>query len=183
MKPIFYLSVLFAASLCHPIFMTSSVAQTPAPDAKVDLTRYLGTWYEIASIPQRFSKGCNCTRAVYSAKKNPSKIGVFNSCNKNSVQGRLSKIHGVAKIKDKNSNAKLRVTFFWPFGGAYWIIGLAEDYRYAVVSNGEGSTLWILSRTPQMNKVDLEEALEITTKNGIDVGRLNYTVQEGCRYP
>jgi apolipoprotein D and lipocalin family protein len=149
----------------------------------VDLNRYLGAWYEIASIPQFFSKGCHCTRAVYSPGKKPNKISVFNTCNSNSVKGKISKILGVAKIKDKESNAKLSVTFFWPFSGSYWIIGLAEDYRYAVVSNKKGSTLWILSRTPNINADDLKDALAIATKNGIDVNRLKYTEQNGCQYP
>ena len=159
--------------------LPSLFAQT-VPVAYVNIPQYLGTWYEIASIPQRFSKGCECTKAVYTAKRNPKKIGVFNTCNKNSPHGKLKKIRGFAKIKDETSNAKLKVTFFWPFSGDYWIIGLASDYRYSVVSNKSGSTLWILSRTPTMQNQDYQEALMIALSNGINIDKLKTTNQVGC---
>jgi apolipoprotein D and lipocalin family protein len=170
-------------TILSPLYLLACATAQPNTVRKVDLKQYQGTWYEIASIPQRFSKGCVCTRAVYSPHRKQHKIKVFNSCNKNGVNGKLSTVNGVAVIKDETTNAKLRVTFFWPFGGAYWIIGLAEDYRYAVVSNKEGSTLWILSRTPQMSADDLLEALSIAAKNGIDTNKLSYTKQVGCQYP
>lgn len=160
----------------------SQVYAETKPVPRVDLEKYMGTWYEIASIPQKFTKGCVCTRAKYTLKKN-GKVEVYNSCNKDSVNGELSDIKGTAKVADKKSNAKLKVSFFWPFYADYWIVGLADDYRYAVVSNEEGDTLWILSRVPELDEADLKDIHAIIVKNGIDLKKLKTTEQTGCSYP
>jgi len=115
----------------------------------VDLARYAGKWYEIASFPQRFQKGCTCTVAEYTPTTE-GYIEVFNSCRKDSVTGRLSKAKGKAFIEKSSGNAKLEVQFFWPFRGKYWIIDLAEDYSYAVVGHPNRDYLWILSRSSHM---------------------------------
>jgi len=162
-------------------FVNLAQAETRTVD-HVNLKRYLGNWYEIASIPQRFSEGCHCTRAKYGLRRD-GQISVFNSCNKDSVNGELSEARGFARVDDEETNAKLRVSFFWPFFGDYWIIGLDSHYRYAVVSNEEGTSLWILSRTPKLNKKLLAEALGIAKANGIDTRELSYTEQRACIYP
>jgi apolipoprotein D and lipocalin family protein len=152
------------------------------PVPYVDLNEYIGTWYEIASIPQSFARNCFCTRAEYSFKKNGD-INVFNTCNKKSIDGRLSKANGKAKVENKETNSELKVSFFGPFYGDYWIIGLDKNYEYAVVSNREGSSLWILSRSPQLKMEELNKALSIAQSNGIDIGKLRYMEQMGCHYP
>lgn len=168
-------------SLIVLLFTQTAFAKTKTVDF-VDLNRYLGTWYEIGSFPQRFSKGCHCTRAKYSLREDGD-IAVLNTCNRDAVDGKLSTANGRAKVVDKKTNAKLKVSFFWPFYGDYHIIGLDSDYRYAVVSNEEGSTLWILSRTPELAKDLLDQALEIATKNELDLSKFQYQVQKGCTYP
>lgn len=170
--------LILALCLFVPFF---SHAETKTVEY-VDLSRYLGDWYEVASIPQSFSKGCFCTRARYGLRDD-AKISVYNTCNKGSISGDLSEANGVARVSDTKTNAKLRVSFFWPFSGDYWIIGLDQDYRYAVVSNRTGTTLWILSRTPVLDSTLLTEALTTATNNGIDITKLHYTEQEGCNYP
>lgn len=161
-------------------FFSASAATTPVPE--LDLARYMGKWYEVASIPQRFSRGCVCTRASYSLKPN-GRVAVSNTCNDVTPQGKLRQAVGTAKAADPAVNAKLKVSFFWPFYADYWVIGLADDYRYAVVSNEEGDTLWILSRTPSMLPADYQSALAIAEQNGVDTERLLITEQAGCVYP
>ncbi len=164
----------------------SAFAGKPTPVAQVDLNRYLGTWYEIASIPQSFQKGCHCTRAVYSLLKED-QVRVINTCNKGAVDGKLKRARGRGYVVNRQSNAELEVGFFLPFipafRGDYWIIGLDEDYRYAVVSNPEATTLWILSRTPVLAPELLERAYEIAEQNGISRDRIVPQVQAGCTYP
>jgi len=125
----------------------------------VDLERYTGTWYEIASFPQRFEKGCVAARATYTLLPD-GKIGVLNECRKGSFDGKLSSAKGKAWVVDKDTNAKLKVSFFWPFSGDYWIIALGEDYEYAVVGHPSRKYLWILSRTPEMNEALYDQILE-----------------------
>lgn len=148
----------------------------------VDLKRYLGDWYEIGSIPQVFSQGCVCSRAQY-AELPDGKISVYNTCNKGSADGKLNEAKGTATVADRATNAKLEVVFFLPFKGDYWIIGLDKDYRYAVVSNRDGSSLWILSRTPELAPDLFDEAKKIAVDNGIDLGKMQITSQAHCQYP
>src|SRR5512136_648385 len=115
----------------------------------VDLTRYVGTWYEIARFPHRFQEGCVGSRANYSLLED-GKVGVLNECYKSSFDGPLSSAKGKAWVVDKETNAKLKVSFFWPFSGDYWIIDLGPDYKYTVVGHPSRDYLWILSRTPKM---------------------------------
>ena len=113
----------------------------------VELNKYLGKWYEIAHLPARFQEGCTDTTATYTLSEDGS-ISVLNECKRS---GKVKQAKGKAKVVDKNSGAKLKVTFVWPFYGDYWIINLGKDYDYAVVGTPNRKYLWILSRTPQMD--------------------------------
>src|SRR5512135_3757177 len=139
----------------------------------VDLSRYIGTWYEIASFPQRFQKGCTDSRAEYRIRPDGD-VDVLNSCLRN---GKVDTAKGRAWVVDKVTNAKLKVSFFWPFRGDYWIIDLGKDYEYAVVAAPSMNYLWILSRTPQMNEQRYQEIVARLKDRGFDVARLNRTPQ------
>ncbi len=145
--------------------------------AYVDLEKYAGKWYEIASFPQRFQKGCHCTTAAYTMH-NKGYVVVENRCNRDSVSGRASYIKGKAFVVKNSGNAKLSVQFFWPFRAKYWIIDLADDYRYAVVSHPNKKYLWILSRTSQMNITDYQKILSTLKEKGFDLSALKVTVQK-----
>jgi len=142
----------------------------------VDLTRYVGTWYEIASYPQRFQKGCTATTATYTLRKD-GQIQVVNRCHRDSLDGRETIARGRARIVDRQTNAKLKVTFFWPFWGDYWIIDLDPEYRYAVVGHPGRKYLWILCRTRTMDPLVYSGILERLTAQGYDVARLQVTLQ------
>ena len=114
----------------------------------VDLNRYLGKWYEIARYPNRFQKGCVGSRATYSLRDD-GKISVLNECYEEGTD-KLRQAKGKAWIVDKKTNAKLKVSFFWPFSGDYWIIELGKDYDYVVIGHPDRKYLWILSRTREM---------------------------------
>ncbi|MEN9722063.1 MAG: hypothetical protein RJB38_49 [Pseudomonadota bacterium] len=139
--------------------------------AFVDLNRYLGRWYEIASFPQKFAKGCTATRATYTAL-DQGKIGVLNECNLDTLDGKLKQARGKAHVVDSESNAKLKVSFFWPFYGDYWIIDLGENYEYAVVGAPDRDYLWILSRTTTLDEHTYSEILERVKAQGFDTNRL-----------
>jgi len=135
---------------------------------RVELKKYLGKWYEIAHLPARFQKGCTDTTATYTPSKNGN-LSVLNECIRN---GKVRQAKGRAKVVDKNSGAKLKVTFFWPFYGDYWIIDLGKDYDYAVVGTPNRKYLWILSRTPQMEDRLFSQLIESVKSKGFDVSKL-----------
>ena len=134
----------------------------------VDLNRYLGKWYEIAHLPARFQDGCTDTTATYTLADDGN-IAVLNECRKN---GKVRRAQGKAKVVDKRTGAKLKVTFFWPFSGDYWIIDLGKDYEYAVVGTPNRKYLWILSRTPHMDDTLFSQLLDFVQSKGFDVNRL-----------
>ena len=142
----------------------------------VDLKKYTGKWYEIASYPQRFQKGCNCTTAEYTLSEKGFVV-VENRCNRNSITGKKSYIKGKAFVIKDSGNAKLKVQFFWPFKAPYWIIDLAEDYSYSVVSHPSKKYLWILSRTPHMDKAPYLQILSRLKEKGFDLSKLQTTNQ------
>jgi apolipoprotein D and lipocalin family protein len=142
----------------------------------VDLERYLGTWYEIATIPKRFQKGCVGVTATYSLRPD-GKIRVINRCRKETLDGKLRDIEGKAWVVDKTTNAKLKVQFFWPFSGDYWIIELDADYRWAVVGHPNRTYLWILSRTPHMAQALYDDLIDRIGNKGYDIARIKPTLQ------
>lgn len=150
----------------------------PVPD--IDLKRYLGKWYEIASIPQFFQRKCvGNTTAEYSLVEK-GRVRVLNSCD--TEKKRIS-AEGRARPIDPDSNSKLEVTFvkfigwFFLFSGDYWVIDIDQDYSYAVVGNGEGDYAWILSRKPYLPEEKLLEAVNALKENGYDICDLMTTVQ------
>lgn len=150
---------------------------------EVDLSRYAGKWYEIASFPASFQRNCTCTTAEYT--QNPKGyVEVVNKCNKKTPDGRLAVAKGKAYVVDTTTNATLKVTFLKPFYGDYNIIGLAPDYSYAVVGTKDRKYLWILSRTPVMD-INLYNELVYMAKNkDYDVSKLQRTVQlDNCSKP
>ncbi len=159
-------------------FMTTTNAQSQTLETvpNVDLNKYAGKWYEIASYPQRFQKGCHCTTAEYTLSEKGYVI-VENRCNKDSVNGKQSYIKGKAFVQKGSGNAKLKVQFFWPFKGKYWIIDLADDYSYAVVSHPNKKYLWILSRTPIMSDTVYQQIISRLKSKGFDLSKIQITKQ------
>jgi apolipoprotein D and lipocalin family protein len=144
--------------------------------AHVDLGRYVGTWYEIASFPQSFQRGCTATTATYTVRPDGD-VDVLNRCRKNSLDGEEDSALGRARVVDRVTNAKLEVSFFRPFWGDYWIIDLADDYSYAVVGHPSRDYLWILSRTPAMEQTTYREILARLQAHGYETDRLVRTLQ------
>lgn len=136
---------------------------------RVDLKRYEGTWHEIARIPHRFQKGCVASSAAYSLRPD-GQVEVVNRC-RDERDGSLREAKGRAWALDA-SNARLKVSFFWPFRGDYWIIDLGREYEYSVVGAPDRDYLWILARTPDMAGDVYEGIVERARRQGFDTGRL-----------
>jgi apolipoprotein D and lipocalin family protein len=156
------------------IYLTKEEYNTLEVVPHVELKKYLGKWYEIAHLPARFQKGCTDTTATYTLSEDGS-ISVLNECRRS---GKVKQAKGKAKVVDKNSGAKLKVTFFWPFYGDYWIINLGKDYDYAVVGTPNRKYLWILSRTPQMDDKLFSQLIESVKSKGFDVNNLIKTTHK-----
>ena len=143
----------------------------------VDLTRYLGKWFEIARLPLIWENKCvSDVTATYTPQPD-GKIGVLNTCRKSN--GKVAQSKGTAKIASKQdkSNAKLKITFFWPFSGDYWILDLDPDYRWALVGNPSRENLWILSRTPSLDHEIVNTLLQKGASLGFNTSKIIMTKQ------
>ncbi len=137
----------------------------------VDLKRYVGTWYELASFPQSFQEGCSHTTATYTLRDD-GEIDVLNRCIKD---GELDEAEGRARLVEPP--AKLEVSFFGPFWGEYWIIGLDPEYRTAVVGHPSRDYLWILSRTATVAPEVMSALEDQARAQGYELERLRRTDQ------
>ena len=142
---------------------------------KVDIQKYLGTWYEIARFEHRFEEGCKNVTANYSLKQNGD-IKVVNSCTQIKT-GEKTQATGVAYATDE-TNSKLKVSFFRPFYGDYWVLMLDEDYKYALVGSPNREYLWILSRTKTINEETKNKILAKLPALKFDASKFIWTIQD-----
>lgn len=150
---------------------------------KVDIEKYLGRWYDIASYPAVFQKGCRCTTADYERIPGKKYIRVTNRCIRfKNGKSKLYTAQGKAFIVEGSNNTRLRIQFFWPFRGDYYIIGLADDYSWAIVGHPQRKYLWILSRESYMPTHTYNDILKIIREKGYDLNRIVKTSQNCDNY-
>ena len=151
------------------MFLFSSYSQKlPSVVASVDLTRYQGLWYEIARLPNYFERKLKCVTATYTLRED-GKITVLNKGNYITSPQKSSSSDGVAWVPDIKSPAKLKVQFFWPFSGDYWIMHLDQDYRYVLVGDPSLKYLWILCREKKLDETICRMLLQKAVDDGYDV--------------
>ncbi|WP_188559295.1 lipocalin family protein [Hymenobacter glacieicola] len=175
--------VLFAAAAA--VVTTGVAAYTyarrklyaPLPTAAhVDLHKYAGLWYEVARLPTRFEKGCQHVTAEYKLQPD-GKVRVLNTCHKEGLNGPVETATATARAVD-STNSKLKVQFFWPFEGDYWILDLdLSDYRYALVGEPSRKNLWLLSRTPHLERSIRDRLITYARGLGFPVDNLLFTPQ------
>ena len=142
---------------------------------EVDLKKYKGQWYEIARFEHFFEKGCKNVTATYTLRDD-NKIDVLNSCVKIDTNEK-KEATGIAYAVD-NTNSKLKVSFFRPFYGDYWIIDLADDYSYVAVGTPSREYLWILSRTKTISDTTKQRLLSKLKNLGFDTNKFIWVIQE-----
>ena len=146
----------------------------PEPAKPVEISRYLGRWYELARYEQGFQKDCEGVSADY-ARREDGMISVLNRCRK--PDGTIKDAKGRAKIVDPATNAKLKVSFFGPFYGDYWVLDHADDYSWSIVGEPSGRYLWILSRDATPGQARLNELIGRVRALGYDTSMLRITQQ------
>ena len=160
------------------IFSSVNSQKVPLVVATVDINRYTGTWYEIARLPNFFERKLKCASATYTLRDD-GKITVLNKGNYITEPQKTSSVRGVAWIPDKNSPGKLKVQFFWPFSGNYWIMYLDKEYRYVLVGDPSLKYLWILAREKKMDETTYRMLLQKATDNGYNVKSI-IRVEQDC---
>ena len=171
--------IFLLVTSCILTILVSSCSPIPKNAPKtmpgVNLKRYMGNWYEIASLPAPFQKNCYCTMAQYKLDK--SKVKVINSCRQNSVNGKLKVAHATAVTVPDSHNSKLKITFFWFIKANYWILYVSPNYETAVVGTPDHKYLWILSRHKTVSTNTYKKLRDIAIKCGYNLQHLHKTVQ------
>ena len=166
---IFIFVSIFVLSSC----LTSKRMSTAAiPVVKgFQLERYLGTWYEIARLPNSFEKNLDNVTATYTLRDD-GEIKILNK-GLNSKKNSWKDATGRAWIADPQNPAHLRVSFFWKFSSDYKIIALdSENYQYALVTSTSKKYLWILSRTPDMDAEVYTKLVDKANEYGFETDKL-----------
>ncbi|MFN3824320.1 MAG: lipocalin family protein [Pseudorhodobacter sp.] len=164
------LILLLGLSACAPAFRDT--AQPMATVARLDAERYAGRWYEVASFPVFFQRGCTATTADYDLRPD-GVIGVLNTCRKDHPDGPVSQIAGTATVVGPGQ-LQVRLGRV-PFPGDYWVLWLSPDFRTAVVGVPSGRAGWILHRTPEIPETRLRQARAVLEANGYDLTQLQRT--------
>jgi apolipoprotein D and lipocalin family protein len=175
---------LTAAALVAILSIQSAFASDVKPVENLDLDRYLGTWVEIAAIPQFFQRKCvRDTRATYTAAE-ASLIRVDNVCTRD--DGAKERVEGRARRVDADPAARLEVSFVELFGAyrfwlsaAYWVIALDANYRWAVVGHPSRRYGWVLAREPRLSPAVLAEIIGRVKLQGYDACEFVVTPQTG----
>lgn len=157
-----------AALIASGFLCSCSSVPPPSTVKSVDLARYAGEWYQIEAFPNFFQRGCEKSKAVYTPLPD-GKIRVVNSCVRN---GKPASITGTATPVPGSNNSKLKVRFFGPFAGDYWILDLDKDYRWVAVGHPNRRYLWILARSPHLDAATLARIRARLAAQGHDISRL-----------
>lgn len=156
----------------------SGDTRVPEPAKPVDLSRYLGRWYELARYENGFERDCEAVTAEYTLRDD-GLIDVINSCHKGGVGGPPDVSKGRAKIVAGSGDAKLKVSFFGPFFfGDYWVLDHADDYAWSIVGEPSGRYLWILTREAIPNASVKDALIERVRALGYDTSMLRMTRHE-----
>ena len=165
--------ILRIAGFLAAAILLTACASLPPPQTvpSVDLARYAGSWHEIESFPNWFQSGCANTKAEYSPMPG-GRIRVVNTCERG---GRPTRIEGTARVVPGSKNSKLKVCFFWPFEGDYWVLDLDPAYRWAAVGHPNRKYLWILARQRRLDPGTLQGIRSRLAAQDYEVSRLRPT--------
>ncbi|HEV2508649.1 lipocalin family protein [Bosea sp. (in: a-proteobacteria)] len=174
---ILFVSTALALTACNPAdIQPSGNASVPEPAKPVDLSRYIGRWHEQARYEAGFQKDCEAVTADYAAKPDGS-ISVVNSCREGAISGRLRTAEATAKVVESSNGTKLKVSFFGPFEGDYWVLDRAPDYSWSIVGEPSGRYLWLLTRSQRVSEREYARLVARAQSLGYRTDLLRRTAQ------
>lgn len=163
------------AALAAAWLVTGCGPSTPEgiePIEGFEVERYMGRWYEIARLDHRFERGMEQVTAHYTLQPD----GTVEVVNRGfaTADRRWQEARGKARFVGRPDVGALEVSFFGPFYGGYNIVDLDPAYRHALVAGPNRSYLWILSRTPQPPREEVERLVARAADLGFDTPSLIY---------
>ena len=181
------LGVALALALLAPLAAPAQTATASAPPQtieRLDVARYMGTWYEIAKYPNWFQRKCATDIHAQYRQREDGQLDVINRCRQ--ANGEVIEAVGRARQDGPAESPKLEVRFapawlswvplVW---GHYWVIDLDPAYQLVAVSEPSREYLWVLSRTTTVDAVAYQALLARLKVQGFDLSKLELSVQTG----
>ncbi len=165
------LLLLFSAAALAP-----AAAQTPTPIPHLDFQKIVGSWYEIARLPNKLEKHCASDAVqLYTPSFKPSRFAVVDSCREK--DGSIDTRNAKGKAQDKSGDGKLRIAHTWPFYRKFWVLALAPDAQWLLIGSPNHKYLWILAHTPTLPAATLADVKARAAAQGFDISKLVPTPQ------
>jgi apolipoprotein D and lipocalin family protein len=146
----------------------------------VDISRFMGRWYEIARYPNGFQRDCEGVTAEYSLRPD-GRVGVVNTCRTGTRDGNPRRAEAFARVIDGSGGARLFVNFspvpLLAGRGNYWVLFVDPDYRHALIGEPSGRFLWMLAREPRISAEVRAELDAVALAAGYDLTMLKETEQ------
>ncbi len=164
---------LFALISMSPV--ASAAEFPPLRTVTMELHRYMGQWYEVARLANRFQKHCFSGTLIRYSLRPDGKFDLYNECR--DAEGKVHSSTAVGrKAEPDGPDSKLKVTFLWPFAADYWVIDVDPEYRWALAGQPSRDYLWILSREPRIDDSLYARLVDTAKTSGFDVKRLIRTM-------
>lgn len=162
---------------CGSLLWFKTKLSPPKTVPYVDLNRFSGKWFEIASIPQSYTEGAVGTTAIF-GKLEGDELPITIRYYENNFNGPFKERKGTGEVVDKKTNAKLEVHFVWPFTSDFWVLDLGANYEYSAIGEPDRSSLWILSRTSTMTDEAYNAVVQRMELQQYDTSKLKKTKQK-----
>lgn len=170
------IGILVLLVIAAPFCEAKNRFKAKLPIQNIEVNRYLGTWYEIARIPNWFEKDLVGVTATYALKPNGD-IEVKNAGFQGKLGGEKKTAIGNAWIPDPKKTGALQVSFFWPFSAGYNVVEIDPNYTYVLVSGDTPDYAWILSRQPTLNAQTYNRLIAKAEEIGLDPKRFETVLQ------
>lgn len=167
------LTIVFAG-LLHSCSSTEELKTVQ----KVDIPKFMGTWYVIANIPTFIEKGAHNAIEKYSWNEKEDRIDVDFTFNKDGFDGEKKSYPQKGFIYNKMTNAEWRIQPFWPLKFTYLVMDLAPDYSWTVIGVPNRSYVWIMARNSKMDENLYSELVQKIKAQGFDIKLLEKVPQQ-----
>lgn len=145
--------------------------------AALELERFMGDWYVIASIPTSFEKDAFNAIETYRLDDDGSIETTFRF-NRGGFEGPLKTYRSRAFVMDTESNAHWGMQFVWPFKAEYRVVYLSPDYRVTIIGRSKRDYAWIMARTPSISDAEFQQALQLLASYGYEKDRVQKVPQQ-----
>ncbi len=151
----------------------SAFAAPPPPTQKIELSKMMGRWYEVARLPNKIQTGCQGGTSDW--QRAADGFAVVQACHKGSLSAPVTEWKAKAKVLDTSTNAKLQMTFFNGLvRQEYWVLDHRADQGWLILGTPGGRSVWLMSQRPTLPSGVKAQAVARLKQLGYDTGRLEF---------